>query len=81
MLNCRQVVHLVSRSMDQKLSWRQRLAVKFHFLYCVWCRRYSKQIQFLRKAARLSLENPNDLPKLTPEAKAKMAQRLKDASK
>ena len=52
MLNCRQVTRMVSRSMDTKLPWYQRLGVRLHLLYCVWCRRYASQLQFLRTAAQ-----------------------------
>jgi hypothetical protein len=81
MLNCRQVTRLVSQSMDARLPWFQRLGVRFHLLYCVWCRRYASQVQFLRKAvkgfpAEAAEEAP---PTLSAEAKAKMRQCLAEA--
>jgi len=81
MLNCRQVSRLVSQSMDARLAWHQRLAVRFHLLYCVWCRRYSRQIQFLRTAAKGLASEANDgsAPKLSDQAKAQMRQRLEEA--
>lgn len=83
MLNCRQVSRLVSQSMDARLPWHQRLAVRFHLLYCVWCRRYARQLQFLRKAARgLSAEPANaSAPKLSGEAREQMCKRLEQALK
>jgi len=50
MLNCRQVSRLVSQSMDTRLRWYQRLGMRFHLLYCVWCRRYASQLRILQKA-------------------------------
>jgi hypothetical protein len=81
MLNCRQVTRLVSQAMDTRLSWRQRLAVRIHLLYCVWCRRYASQIQFLRKATKgLAVEvTEASTPKLSGEAKEQMRQRLEEA--
>src|SRR5215472_8436216 len=81
MLNCRQVTRLVSQSMDARLPWYQRLAVRFHLLYCVWCRRYKAQIQFLRKAAKgLAMEAAGaSAPKLSDEAKGQMCRRLQEA--
>jgi hypothetical protein len=69
--------------MDAKLPWYQRLAMRFHLLYCVWCRRYATQLQFLRKAAKgLSAEPADDsAPKLSDEAKAQMSKRLDEALK
>jgi len=81
MLNCRQVTRLVSRSLDATLPWHQRLAVRFHLLYCVWCRRYAAQLRFLRTAARrLSSGREEVTPhKLSPEAKAQIQARLTEA--
>ena len=79
MLNCRQVSRLVSRSMDEKLTWHERLAVRFHLFYCVWCRRYTSQIQFLSKAAKGLSADESHGAKLSEEAKAQMRQRLQQA--
>jgi hypothetical protein len=81
MLNCRQVARLVSQSMDARLAWHQRLAMRFHLLYCVWCRRYAAQIHFLRKATKnLSGDQPDaSAPKLSPEAKDHLSKRLQEA--
>ena len=83
MLNCRQVTRLVSKSMDTRLPWHQRLAIRFHLLYCVWCRRYAAQIQFLRKAAKGLATESADLAasKLSPEAKEQMRKRMEEALK
>ena len=83
MLNCRQVTRLVSKSMDDRLPWHQRLAIRFHLLYCVWCRRYAAQIQFLRKATKaLAVESTEaSTPKLSVEAKEQMRKRLETALK
>jgi len=83
MLNCREVSRLVSQAMDVRLSWSQRLGVWVHLLYCVWCRRYAAQVQFLRRAtkdlAAQSLDTPDQ--KLSDEAKAQMRQKLTEALK
>ncbi len=82
MLNCRQVTRLVSQSMDARLRWHQRLAVRFHLIYCVWCRRYAAHIQLLRKAARgLAPDAEVSPPKLSEEAKTQMQKRLEEALK
>ena len=83
MLNCRQVTRLVSQSMEVRLPWYQRVGVRFHLLYCVWCRRYASQVQFLRKAAKgLAMEAQNaSASTLSPEAKEQMRKRLEEALK
>jgi len=54
-----------------------------HLLYCVWCRRYAAQLQFLRKASRQlspqALET--ELQKLSPEQKEQMRVRLQESLK
>jgi hypothetical protein len=69
--------------MDAKLPWHQRLAVRFHLLYCVWCRRYAAQIQFLRKATGgLATEAANaSASQLSEEAKEQMRKSLEGAFK
>ena len=81
MLNCRQITRLVSQSMDVKLAWHQRLAIRVHLVYCVWCRRYASQIQFLRKAA-IELADGADgeeAARLSVEAKDEIRQSLRQA--
>ena len=84
MLNCRQVTRLVSQSLEVRLPWRQRLVVRIHLCYCVWCRRYSRQIRFLRRAGRHALAADLEAPPevaLPPEVKARLRERLREALK
>jgi len=82
MINCRQATRLISQSMDAKLPWSRRLAMKVHLLYCVWCRRYAAQLKVLRRAAQ-QLPNPEADPthKLSDEARKRMCARLNEALK
>jgi len=83
MINCREATRLISQSMDVKLPWHRRLAMKVHLLYCVWCRRYAAQLQFLRKAAReLPPENLEAASqKLSSAEKEQMCARLRESLK
>jgi hypothetical protein len=69
--------------MDGKLPWYQRLGIRFHLAYCVWCRRYLAQLQFLRRAAKgLEVDAAGACdPKLSNEAKEQMLKRLEAALK
>lgn len=83
MLNCREATRLISQSMDVKLPLRRRLLMRVHLLYCVWCRRYAVQLQFLRRATR---EVPPEtlmapLHKLSSEEKEQMRMRLQEELK
>ena len=81
MLNCRQVTRLVSQSMDARLRWYERWGMRLHLLYCVWCRRYAAQLQFLRKASRQLDREPAvvQADTLSAEAKNKIRARLTEA--
>lgn len=57
MLSCKEISLLLSRSCDQHLTWRERLAVRLHLLYCRGCARFEKQLRFLRAAARRFAES------------------------
>ena len=83
MMNCRQATRLVSQGMDTKLPWHQRLAVRIHLLYCVWCRRYASQLQILRKAAKQLPKGELDASahRLSDDAKKRMRTRLNEALK
>ncbi len=83
MLNCREATRLISQSLDAKLPWHRRMAMRVHLLYCVWCRRYATQLQFLRKATReLPPEALDAAPqKLSSEEKEQMNARLRESVK
>jgi len=49
MLNCKQTSLLVSQSLDRRLSWRERMAVRIHLWICVYCRRFTQQLALIRR--------------------------------
>ncbi|HJW81800.1 MAG TPA: zf-HC2 domain-containing protein [Acidiferrobacterales bacterium] len=51
MLSCKEVSLLLSKACDQKLAWRERLAVRLHLLYCRGCAQFEKHLQVLRAVA------------------------------
>jgi hypothetical protein len=67
--------------MDTQLPLHQRLVIRIHLLYCVWCRRYAHQIRFLRTAAKGLAPEANEVaaPKLSEQAKEQMRKRLEEA--
>ncbi len=76
--NCKAVTRLQSEALDRKPPLRQRFGLRAHLLLCKWCRRYGKQIAFLRSAAH---EHPDEMAepvpqKLSDEARERIKQRL-----
>jgi hypothetical protein len=57
---CREVVRLLSQSMEVKLPVTTRIKIRFHYLICIWCQRYGAQLQALRKIASSLPEQVDD---------------------
>jgi hypothetical protein len=78
MPNCREVTRLQSEALDKKLPFSKRVGLRLHLLVCSWCRRYGKQIRFLREAMH---DHPEELceassQSLSPEARERMKRAL-----
>ena len=76
--SCKAATRLQSEALDRKLPLRQRFGLRLHLMLCKWCRRYGKQITFLRDAAH---EHPDELAepvpqKLSDEARERIKRRL-----
>lgn len=50
MLSCERAATLSSESMERRLALRERLALRAHMAMCKLCRRFARQLQFLRLA-------------------------------
>ena len=78
MPSCQDVTHLQSRALDESLTLRVRIGLKCHLLYCVWCRRYGRQLRFLRQAFTSDGERlaGGVVRKLSPEARQQIKEFL-----
>jgi len=80
---CREVVRILSESMDRPLPLGLRLKLRLHFLMCCWCERYAQHLRFLRQAARAFPDRVDEaLPaqRLSPEAKERISRALENDS-
>jgi hypothetical protein len=77
---CREVVKLLSQSMEVKLPVATRIKIQFHYLICIWCYRYGKQLHALRKIASSLPEHVDDCSQetLPDSSKERMKQVLRD---
>jgi Putative zinc-finger len=75
---CKEVTRLLSQGMDRPLPLRTRVALRLHFTVCDYCRRYAKQLRFLRQVSRvLPQRGVGRSPVTLPEAaKARLRQAL-----
>lgn len=79
---CKEITKMASDSIERKLPLRQRIVLKLHFLTCVWCARYFKQLQFMREAmqkrsSQLEDGESSSPSALTPEAHERIKRSLK----
>lgn len=51
-LTCRESTELMSQARDRALTRRERLALYVHWAMCAACRRFDRQMDVLRDAAR-----------------------------
>ena len=82
MPTCQRVGRLQSAGLDQPQSFSKRLGLRLHLLVCKWCRRYGRQICFLREAAH---QHSDELTQATPaslssEARERLRRSLRDES-
>ncbi len=79
MISCDEASFLISRSYDDKLTFRQKFKLKMHLLSCYLCRRYEKQLAQLNDAVinyKGSCEHTHCEHTLTKEAKVKISQHV-----
>ena len=76
--DCREAARLQSESLDRRLPLSKRVGLRLHLVYCKWCRRYGRQISFLRSAARESTEHDPAAPPqaLSADARERIKRRL-----
>jgi predicted anti-sigma-YlaC factor YlaD len=83
-LPCREMTRLASESLDRDLGRLERVVLKSHLLYCISCRRYLRQVLFLRRALRQvakDLETGRSLPGLSlpDDVRARIKQALRES--
>jgi RNA polymerase sigma-70 factor (ECF subfamily) len=49
MITCREASRLISESLDRRISFWERIILKFHLLMCKFCSRYKRQMLFTRE--------------------------------
>ena len=76
--DCRDAARIQSDQMERRLPAAKRAGLFMHLLMCKWCRRYGRQIRFMRTAVR---EHPEklaeaDVRSLSSEARERIKSRV-----
>ena len=80
---CKEVVKIVSASLDRPLSFRERTVMRLHLIACKPCVRYFEQSQFLGDASSQLDEQLKDelfTGRLTDEARERIKKVLKTSA-
>lgn len=79
-LPCRDISRLISAAQDQRLSRGERFAVRLHLLYCSACRKFKRQIRYMRETLQ-ALQDADPVteagPGLSPEARERIKRSLR----
>jgi hypothetical protein len=62
MITCKEASRLISEGLDRNLSVAERAKLRVHVAICVACDRLTRQLDFLRRAAR-EYPGPDEPPK------------------
>jgi hypothetical protein len=79
---CKEIVKIITASLDGKVSLRDRIIMKIHLLSCNPCVNFLKQLKFLRQVLsgndeKLTLIESS--AKLSDEARARLKNTLKSS--
>ena len=76
MLNCKEQVARSSDYLDGQLTFRERLLVRHHLMFCPNCRRFIRQMRLMQATLKLLPQEPvGDVDALAQQL---AAERLKD---
>jgi len=76
---CREMVRILSESMDSPLPLTMRIKKRIHYLICCWCQRYEEHLHYMRKTARCfpaHADESSNVP-VSGEAKERWKQALR----
>jgi hypothetical protein len=80
---CREMVRILSQSMDKPMPLTMRIKKRLHFLICCWCQRYEEQLQYMRHTARQFPEHADqasDVP-FSVEARERIKRKLEESAR
>ena len=80
---CREMVRILSQSMDEPMPLTTRIKKRLHFLICCWCQRYEEQLRYMRHTVGRFPEHADeasDAP-FSGEARERIKRRLTESAR
>jgi hypothetical protein len=76
----REMVRILSQSMDEPMPLTMRIKKRLHFLICCWCQRYEEQLRYIHETARQFPEHAYEASNaiFSPDTKERIKQKLAD---
>jgi hypothetical protein len=80
---CREMVRILSQSMDQPMSPMMRIKTRLHFLICCWCQRYEEQLLYVRQTTRQFPEHADEASdaEFSAEVRERIKQKLAEPAR
>lgn len=78
MLDCKHASRLISQSMDRRLSFAERMGLRFHLLLCDACSNFFRQVGLLRSTVRRMVQQTenDDAIRLSEPARERISNKL-----
>ncbi len=78
---CEKVSQLASEQLERRLSLRERLVMRFHFLMCGACKHYHQNLLKLHEALNIKRKEISKDAVLPEEKRSRIHQSLQELSK
>jgi hypothetical protein len=77
---CREMVRILSQSMDQPMPLTMRIKRRLHFLICCWCQLYEEHLRYIHETARQFPEHADQASGdiFPPDTKERIKQKVAD---
>jgi hypothetical protein len=77
---CREMVRILSDSMDRPMPLSMRIKKRLHYLICCWCQRYEEQLYYLRETASGFPDHADKSSddRLSPSVKTRIKNKMSD---
>ena len=76
-LNCREATRLMSEAHERRLTRWERVGLRIHLGLCRYCRRYRRQLAYLRDVVKTIVNEP---AAMSESAKTKIRRKLEESS-
>lgn len=57
MVNCKKYTQYLHKSEIKPLNWYEKVLMKFHYYTCKWCRKYTKENEWLNDYLKHKISN------------------------